>query len=402
MSHAVADEPTVHMGLPLPHGKLAIWLFLVTEIMFFTGLIGTYLILRNGTPTDMNPWPRPHDVHLAEWAGAVNTFVLICSSLTVVLGHFALSKGNVKRATQYIAVTLALGCVFLAIKAYEYVGKFSHEILPGRIFEKLDGPSGPRFSRHVEGQLKEIVAEPEHHGATPEAVKAWDAFVAEASKKSKAAADFATEAEKRRTEAVEKIKKDNEKDGADKIAAAVRAEYDKTAKDIAANKQKTAEEIETSRKALAEGENTKSIAAVADSWALLQKLPNLSAKELNLEILGTEGDTEVSKHVRPCDRVILPDGKPYVVKQGLLEKHEDLHVSYAISFGNMWASCYFAMTGFHALHVLGGLVVFVIILVMAMRGNFKPHHEGFVELTGLYWHFVDIVWIFLFPLLYLV
>ena len=60
MAHAVLDEPKHHMGLPLSHGKLAIWLFLVTEIMFFTGLIGTYIILRNGTPTKTNPWPQPH------------------------------------------------------------------------------------------------------------------------------------------------------------------------------------------------------------------------------------------------------------------------------------------------------------------------------------------------------
>src|SRR5436189_6324790 len=104
MTQAVVDNPIKsevvpsqpgpgHMGLPLPHGKLAMWLFLVTEIMFFTGLIGTYLILRNGTPTAANPWPQPHDVHLAEWMGAVNTFVLICSSLTVVLAHFQLAKG---------------------------------------------------------------------------------------------------------------------------------------------------------------------------------------------------------------------------------------------------------------------------------------------------------------------
>ena len=52
MAHAVADtNRRPHMGLPLPNGKLAMWLFLVTEIMFFTGLIGTYIILRNGTPT---------------------------------------------------------------------------------------------------------------------------------------------------------------------------------------------------------------------------------------------------------------------------------------------------------------------------------------------------------------
>src|SRR5204863_10209387 len=109
MAHAVIEPPPFRMALPLSHGKLAIWLFLVTEIMFFTGLIGTYLILRNGTPTDVNPWPRPHDVHLEEWAGAVNTFVLICSSLSVVLAHYALGKGDVKRATQLVGVTLALG-----------------------------------------------------------------------------------------------------------------------------------------------------------------------------------------------------------------------------------------------------------------------------------------------------
>ena len=69
----------------------------------------------------------------------------------------------------------------------------------------------------------------------------------------------------------------------------------------------------------------------------------------------------------------------------------------------MWASCYFAMTGFHALHVLGGLVVFVDHPADGLRAaSSAPQHERMLELTGLYWHFVDIVWIFLFPLLYLV
>jgi cytochrome c oxidase subunit 3 len=82
--------------------------------------------------------------------------------------------------------------------------------------------------------------------------------------------------------------------------------------------------------------------------------------------------------------------------------HHHLHLSPVIPFGNLWASCYFAMTGFHALHVFGGLVIFAIVLVMAMLGRFGVQHALFLELTGLYWHFVDIVWIFLFPLLYLV
>src|SRR6516164_2251454 len=106
MTTAVHDEPQTHMGLPLPNGKLAIWFFLVTEIMFFTALIGTYILLRNAQPSKENPWPRPHDVHLIEWVGALNTFVLIVSSLTVVLAHYAAHHGNFKQATMYIGVTL--------------------------------------------------------------------------------------------------------------------------------------------------------------------------------------------------------------------------------------------------------------------------------------------------------
>src|SRR5437762_10249467 len=83
MAHAVMEEPTLHMGPPLSNGKLAMWIFLATEIMFFTGLIGTYIVLRNGMPSGPvggpNAWPTPDQVHLIEWVGAVNTFVLIVS-----------------------------------------------------------------------------------------------------------------------------------------------------------------------------------------------------------------------------------------------------------------------------------------------------------------------------------
>src|SRR4051794_23328706 len=96
------EEVQVPMGLPMPNGKLAMWLFLVTEIMFFTALIGTYSILRNAIPDHpVIQWPKPHAVHLVEELGAINTFVLILSSLTVVLAHLAATKGNFKRATQY-------------------------------------------------------------------------------------------------------------------------------------------------------------------------------------------------------------------------------------------------------------------------------------------------------------
>jgi len=68
----------------------------------------------------------------------------------------------------------------------------------------------------------------------------------------------------------------------------------------------------------------------------------------------------------------------------------------------MFFSLYFAMTGLHALHMVVGLGLLTTLLVMARRGRFSPEYHTPVEISGLYWHFVDIVWIFLFPLLYLI
>ena len=65
-------------------------------------------------------------------------------------------------------------------------------------------------------------------------------------------------------------------------------------------------------------------------------------------------------------------------------------------------SLYFAMTGLHALHMIIGIGVLAWLLVPAWKGKYGPDYHNPVEITGLYWHFVDIVWIFLFPLLYLI
>jgi cytochrome c oxidase subunit 3 len=74
----------------------------------------------------------------------------------------------------------------------------------------------------------------------------------------------------------------------------------------------------------------------------------------------------------------------------------------SISYGpqkNVFYASYFATTGVHAAHVLGGIVALGMLLIHAMRGKVLAPH---IEYVGLYWHFVDLVWIFLFPLLYLI
>jgi cytochrome c oxidase subunit 3 len=68
----------------------------------------------------------------------------------------------------------------------------------------------------------------------------------------------------------------------------------------------------------------------------------------------------------------------------------------------LYFSLYFAMTGLHALHMIIGIPILGWLALRASHGHFGPEYHTPVELTGLYWHFVDIIWIFLFPLLYLI
>ena len=120
------------MGLPIPNSKLGMWLFLGTEIMFFTAFIGTYIVLRIGSPG----WPTNPDVtHINVFAGAVNTFVLIFSSFCVVMAHEAMGKKNFARARKALWITFTMACLFLGIKGFEYYGKFAHDIIPGHIPE---------------------------------------------------------------------------------------------------------------------------------------------------------------------------------------------------------------------------------------------------------------------------
>ena len=187
---------------------LGMWLFLVTEIMFFGGMFTVYIVYRSLHPEAFVAASHELDITM----GAINTAVLICSSLTMVLAVSAAQLGQRKSLVAFLILTIVLGSVFLGIKAVEYHEKFVHHHVPGASF-------------HFDG--------PDPHSA------------------------------------------------------------------------------------------------------------------------------------------------------------------------QLFFSIYFAMTGLHALHMIIGIVLLAILAVRAQRGVFSSHYYTPIDMTGLYWHFVDIVWIFLFPLLYL-
>jgi heme/copper-type cytochrome/quinol oxidase subunit 3 len=117
------EAPSTATGIP--NGKLGMWLFLASEVMFFTGLIAAFVILWMSHPA----WPGAEG-HLNRLIGTVNTFVLICSSMTVVLALAADQRGEMAGTRRWLLVTIALGALFLLIKSSEYREKFAHHIFP--------------------------------------------------------------------------------------------------------------------------------------------------------------------------------------------------------------------------------------------------------------------------------
>ena len=315
MSHS--SPPTaatpLKMGLKLANSKLCLWLFLGTEIMFFSALIGTYIVVRlSAVDAEGNAaWPSNEITHIVTIAGAINTFVLIGSSWLVVKAHEEIGRGQFKEGLRDLLLVFACAVLFLGIKGYEYQGKWVRDILPGRISET---------------QLQAV------------------------------------------EKAVRQI-------------GNVAALDDEQLGDAASRK------------------------LLNDKHAQLESL--LRQEKLTLEAMearvvelaeNPQFGAQIESHVMMAtiyhDRTRDENGN-------LVPLDQEHHAAYYIPYGNLFASCYFTITGFHAIHVIVGMIIFFFPLKKGLTKGLEEADAQYVENAGLYWHFVDLVWIFLFPILYL-
>jgi len=211
-------------------GTLGMWVFLVTEIMFFGSMFLAYVLYRSLYPAAFVAGSNHLDIRL----GAVNTGVLIVSSLTMALAVYSTQVGQRRMSIIFLVATMLLGLTFLGIKGVEYHDKYRDSLIPGQL------------------------------------------------------------------------------------------------------------------------------------------------------IPGRPFNPEVQEHGKPFDahKLHLPENTS--VRQ--------VELFYWI---------YFALTGVHALHMIVGIGLLSFMLYFSIRGRYSPEYHAPIEISGLYWHFVDIVWIFLFPLLYL-
>jgi len=110
---------------------LGMWAFLVTEVLFFGGLMLGYAVFRSKFPDAFSAGSHELDVGL----GAFNTVILIISSLTMAMAVHSGQVGNKKGVALFLVLTLLFGGIFLGVKGVEYADKFEHHLIPGLLFD---------------------------------------------------------------------------------------------------------------------------------------------------------------------------------------------------------------------------------------------------------------------------
>ncbi len=423
-------------ALPIPKGKLCVWLFLSTEIMFFAALIGTYIVLRFGAPGD---WPMPKDVHLEEWIGALNTFILICSSVTVVFAFESAKDGSPVVAKRWLLATFLLGSMFLGVKGYEYSAKFEHGIHPMKPRSLLHDKPDVQYIAAVKQKIRDFQSD---------LTRAIEAETLDAEMDSELDPDASPGDENSESELDDEISEEeaysnqlfndlviwtsrkvsqteikSEQTAAIEALAFFIEPHGKYQTDIATHLETEEADITKLLGKLVVKRDAKQseLDEIAKQEPLLQAKVDalnkieedggeLSEDQLSqLDDLYVQQDAILEKRVPIEDELLLLNDQilPLSGRKKFLEDYADhkhgvghkfdLKLPVIIPNGNTWANTYFLMTGFHAVHVLIGLIAFL----MMVPFRLTPARAGILENIGLYWHFVDIVWIFLFPLLYL-
>ncbi|MEE8154730.1 MAG: cytochrome c oxidase subunit 3 family protein [Phycisphaerales bacterium] len=272
-------------------GKLGMWLFLATEVLLFGGLFVGYSVWRGNHPELFKFGSQYLDTTM----GAINTVVLILSSLTMAWAVTCAQRGNRKGLIIGLLLTLAGAGGFLGIKYFEYSHKFHEGWFPGAYF----------------------------YNQPPEHSETWD-------------------------------------------------------------------------------EN------LPVPGAVVPEIPVPDTEARSIKELGLPEDIAVE-----TSTVAPPAEGPSGLVENALDsdRHEDEHVDPKIhalqredrpANAHMFFNIYFMMTGLHGLHVFGGVLVMIWLLIGAVKGRFNEKYFTPVDLGGLYWHIVDLIWIFLFPLFYLI
>ena len=334
-------------------GKLGIWVFLVTEVLFFSGLFVAYILYRNHHP---EIFEQAH-VFLDKWLGGLNTVVLLFSSLTMALAVRAAQMGQNKQVAKMVLATMVCAAVFLGVKAVEYSHKWDMGILPRSMFEKETLANYLNTHAHPPQMIPGVSDWLVYLSAIPAILLIAfivGGFVVKGMDKpilSKFLFGMAVTV------------------GGYFLGAFGGYIYQAS--------------VDASG-----GGHHAAITAPAEGPMVLLASTDEDPHEHEGEHTHADGSTHSHEG---------HDDEHHGSSHGDQVKPEDFDRDIGIFF-----SIYYCMTGLHAIHILGGIAALGWIFYRALAGHWRPDYFGPVDYVGLYWHLVDLIWIYLFPMLYLI
>ena len=325
--------------------KLGMWLFLATEILLFGGMFVAYGIFRVLYPELYEAASLQLDTVL----GATNTLVLLLSSLTMAWAIRGAQMDNRKVLVGNLVATIVLASGFLVVKYFEYSHKFHEGIYPGVNFELRD-------DTQTVADLTGAVA------LTP---------------------TFTPSRHEDQAHDVEAVESD--------IGTMVTSESPLTGEDQA-YPAGDATAIPGSPATTGEGPAGDTSPPTADSDA---------AGAVSSPVAGGAAGAGATQ------AVLAPDtgdqGMDGVeTEHGYGERAEAKEAIFHDRRAGIFFSIYYVMTGIHAVHIIIGIIAIGFLTVFSLKGRYTSVWYTPVENVGLYWHIVDIIWIFVFPLMYLI
>ncbi|MEM9367801.1 MAG: cytochrome c oxidase subunit 3 [Planctomycetota bacterium] len=369
-------------------GKLGIWLFLVTEVLFFSGMFCAYAIFRMLRPDVFVGCSEFLNTQL----GAINTGVLLFSSLTMAWAVRCAQLEQHKLLAVMLATTLSCAMIFLGVKSIEYSHKWEMGLLPAGLFSY--DPAFPHGTGDHPNYLFWLCFP---FGLLTAGTALWAAW----SKISKN--DFHFEVAKPLTVVclnffigvgLGMVLESGE--SADHAAhSAVHDDVGHDHETLAAHDAGTHEHED-------ENHDHDHGMEAADPSAALAGLPTseitkLLAMDPTNTGLKDELDARTAQASMSTGGVLGADESADMGIESAEAKDVMTQSQAGVFFG-----IYYCMTGVHAIHILAGIGVLVWLLVRAIRQDFNRQYFGPVDYVGLYWHLVDLIWIYLFPLLYLI
>lgn len=333
--------------------KLGIWIFLVTEVLFFSGLFCAYTLYRYHHPEIFAEASQYLDTAM----GAINTAVLLFSSLTMAWAVRCAQLGNNKGVATNVLITITCAFVFLGIKAVEYTHKWDLGIFVRSAFDYHESAHHGISEYLIWLSVPFGIALVAFIGLAVffkgTGSNLWAKFCAGmilgcAGYFVGVGAGLAYEPIKAAIVGEEGHDSGHAEDGHDEDGHSEDG-HDEDSHDEDSN----------------------------------------SDDDSNSDEDGEEGHEDEEGHEEGDEEAA--EGTAQVSTES--EQSRNIGVFFSI---------YYFMTGLHGFHVLGGIIALAWLFFRSLRGDFKPDYFGPVDNVGLYWHLVDLIWIYLFPLLYLI